>query len=764
MKRISLSILVFFLFAIQTFGQSVSVVLSGGGAKGLAHVGVLKALEENEIPIDNLVGTSMGGIIAGCYAAGMSPDQIEGVVTSDAFLRWVNGKLEDGYNYYYNKSDDTPSAIKLNLSLDSTFNLIFNSAIANDLALNFALAETFAQSSSISRNNFDSLFVPLRIVTSDIFTQSEVVLSKGILSDALRATQSVPFFYNPIRVDGKYLFDGGVYNNFPISVATEAFHPDVVIGSNVSSKVYDDYPFDEDEKLISRSLLYMLLDKSDPGQVPATGIYIQPNLKGYSTLEFAKVKALIDSGYLQTMRQMPELKLKIAARRACESVAASRNKFNNRAAPFLIEEINFVGFNNSQKRYLNRFFGGGQHPMYFSNIKADYYSLVSDDYFKNVYPNFIFDPLTGKYQFQLARRPQNNFQVDFGGVIATRSISNIFLGMNYYSFNRVLTHGSVNFYAGNFYKSAQLKARIDFPSFGQFYVEPEATFNAWDFLEGNDVIVKKYEPTVLSRFDRKGAVSVGVPVSKKYRAALNVGYINNTDNFINGNIFTSTDTLDILKLSGARFGVSMSTNLLNRKQYASQGYAYSFALNWFDLHETLTPGSTSVLPGVEGQSRKWWQAKVSLQQYFKKGIYSSGYSVEGVFSNQPLFSSYQATIINAPAFNPLQDSRTLLLERFRAFNYVAGGWQNVFSVRKNLDFRLEGYIFKPFQAIEEEEDQTPKLNSDLTKISIAAMASLVLNSSVGPISLSVNYYDDHQNQLGVLLHVGFLLFNRTSLE
>ena len=755
----------FFSFVIQTVGQSVSVVLSGGGAKGLAHVGVLKALEENEIPIDNLVGTSMGAIVAGCYAAGISPGQIEEIVTSDAFLRWVNGRLEDGYNYYYNKNDDTPSAVKLNLSLDSTFTVIFNNSIANDLSLNFALAETFAQSSSISKNNFDSLFVPLRIVTSDIFTQSEVILSKGILSDALRASQSVPFFYNPIRVDGKYLFDGGVYNNFPINVATDEFHSDVVIGSNVSSKVYDEYPYGDDEKLISRSLLYMLLDKSDPANVPATGIYIQPNLTGYSALEFAKVKAMIDSGYAQTMRQMPELKLKIATRRDCESVAAARNKFNNRAAPFVVDEINFVGFNNGQKRYLNRFFGGGHHPMYFSNIKSDYYSLVSEDYFKNVYPNFVFDPLTSKYQFQLARRPQNNFQVDFGGVIATRGISNIFLGMNYYDFNRVLTHYSVNFYAGNFYKSALLKARVDFPSFGQFYIEPEAVFNSWDFLAGTDIIVQDYEPTLMSRWDRKGSVSVGVPVSKKYRAALNVGYVNNTDNFINGNVFSSTDTLDILKLSGARFGVSMSTNLLNRKQYASQGYAYSFSLNWFDLHENLTPGSTSsLLTAVEDQPRKWWQAKVSLQHYFKKGIYSSGYSVEGVFSNQPLFTSYQATIINAPAFNPLQDSRTLLLERFRAFNYVAGGWQNVFSVRKNLDLRLEGYVFKPFQSFVEGEDQSPQLNSDLTKISMAAMASLVLNSSVGPISLSVNYYDDHQNQLGVLLHVGFLLFNKTSLE
>ena len=103
---------------------------------------------------------------------------------------------------------------KLDLALDSTFNFQLNSSLANDVSLNFALAEKLAQAAATSNNNFDSLFIPLRVVAADIFTQNEVVLAKGSLSDALRATQTVPFFYSPIRVDGKYLFDGGVYNNF----------------------------------------------------------------------------------------------------------------------------------------------------------------------------------------------------------------------------------------------------------------------------------------------------------------------------------------------------------------------------------------------------------------------------------------------------------------------------------------------------------------------------------------------------------------------
>lgn len=763
MQRFFLTLL-FLLLTLSGWTQKVGLVLSGGAAKGIAHVGVLKALEENEIPIDYVVGTSMGGIIGGCYAAGMSPNQIEEIVLSKEFLLWVNGKLEEGHNYYFARKDDDASFLRLNLSLDSTFSLLFNTSIVNDLSLNFALAETFAQPSAIAKNNFDSLFVPLRVVASDIFTQSEVILSKGSLSDALRATQTVPFFYNPIRIDGKYLFDGGVYNNFPVDVALKEFAPDVIIGSNVSSKIYKEYPYGEDEKLISRSLLYMLLDNSDPSEIPVSGIYIQPNILHYTSFDFAKARALIDSGYLQTMRQMEEIKQKINTRRTCESVAEARNKFNNKSAPLSVDHIQFDGFSRNQQKFINRFFNSGKRPLLFSEIKSGFYHLVSHDYFNNLYPGFVFNAEKQNFNFSLTKRPQNNFQVDFGGVIATRNISNIYLGMNYYYFNRTLTHINANFNAGNFYKSAQVKARIDIPNRGQFYLEPIATFNKWDFLQGNDLVVQNFSPTVLFRIDRKIGVALGIPVGKNYKMTLEGSYLNNRDQYLNTDILTSTDTLDVLRLSGSRAGVEFNSNTLNRKQYASIGKSYSFSVDWFGVVENYEPGNTSILTEPQSKYHSWMRAKVSLEQYFKKGIYSSGYIFEGVLSNQPVFTNYMGTIINATSFNPIQDSKTLLLQNFRAFNYVAGGWRNVFTIRKSLDFRLEGYLFKPFEAIGMSQNQEATLNGDLTKVYFAATAGLVLHSTVGPISISVNYYDDRENELGVLLHVGFLLFNKTSME
>src|SRR5688572_7735737 len=139
MKRCCLTFLLF--LPLLTFGQKVGLVLSGGGAKGIAHVGVLRALEENDIPIDYVVGTSMGGIVAGCYAAGMSPDQIEAMMLSEDFLRWINGQTEKGYNSYYYLQDENPGFVTLTLALDSSLNAQVNTSLASDVTLNFALSD-----------------------------------------------------------------------------------------------------------------------------------------------------------------------------------------------------------------------------------------------------------------------------------------------------------------------------------------------------------------------------------------------------------------------------------------------------------------------------------------------------------------------------------------------------------------------------------------------------------------------------------------------
>jgi NTE family protein len=233
---------------------------------------------------------------------------------------------------------------------------------------------------------------------------------------------------------------------------------------------------------------------------------------------------------------------------------------------------------------------------------------------------------------------------------------------------------------------------------------------------------------------------------------------------VNSKTIVSSDTLDELRLKGFRAEWSFSANTLNRKQYASLGKAFTFSVQYFNVREYFTPGNTSVETSEISTDHQWFRIKASAEHYFNAGWYRPGYVAEAVFSNQPFFQNYRGTLINAPGFFPLQDSRSLLLENFRAFNYVAGGLRNIFTLKNRLEFRLEGYVFKPIEYLQQGVNQEAKKITDLRTFYFASTAGLVMHSPIGPISLSVNYYDDKPNQFGVLLHVGFLLYNKHSVE
>jgi NTE family protein len=255
-----------------------------------------------------------------------------------------------------------------------------------------------------------------------------------------------------------------------------------------------------------------------------------------------------------------------------------------------------------------------------------------------------------------------------------------------------------------------------------------------------------------------------VPIRNSFKGVFNFEGFNTLDRYINGDVFITTDELDALELHGYKAGLNISTNTLNRRQYASAGRTFGLSADYFFVTENFTPGSTSVKVEPVTTKHDWVRVRVAGEQYFGSGWFRPGYVAEAVFSNQPFFQNYFGTIINAPAFFPLQDSRTLILQNFRTFNYVAGGLRNVFTIRNKLDFRLETYLFKPFDHLEQNAEQEAVVSDNQGSLFFAGSAGFVFHSPIGPVSLSMNYYDDNENKLGVLLHVGFLLFNKHSLE
>lgn len=770
-------LILFLLFCFNTgYAQKVGVVLSGGGAKGIAHIGILKALEENNIPIDYITGTSMGGIVGAMYAAGYSPAQIEKIALSSHFQDWVGGRYTSDYTFFFQKKSNNPSILTAKLSVDTNLRFNFRSNLVNDIPLNFALLELFSQASAIAKDNFDNLFVPYRCMVSDVLSQTSITVSKGSLAEAVRATMTVPLIYRPIKLDDKYVFDGGLYNNFPADVMKETFDPDIMIGSNVSSKIFNEYPKTGDDRLMNRLMVFMFLSKSDSTLIGKNGIYIQPDLTGYSVSNFNPVAALIKQGYDATMAEIPQIKERIKRRVTQEELIKSRNTFNSKKPNLIFSAVTVSGVNTQQRKYVERLFKRDQKTFNLNDIKQGYYKLVADETFETIYPKISYNPVTDSYNFEIVAKPQKSFTVDFGGNISTRPISNVFLGLQYNYLNKKSYTFGTNLYSGRFYESIELSGRVDYPSRLPIFLDAELTYNHFNYFNSSAIFIENPNPTYIEQSDRKIGLRLGIPLNRNTRITLGTSFINNVDEYSPSNQYNVGDELDKTIFNASRSNLVFEQNTFNRKQYATRGRNFLFSLNLFAGRESFRSGNINTHPNVlsalepskmivNSKYRQWFNLKVSDENYFfKKGKYTLGYNVEAVFSNQPLFTNYYSTLLVAPAFYPLQDSRSLFLQNFRATSFLAGGLKNVYSLRRHLDLRAEAYMFLPYQSFEKVGFQGVKHVEPLTKWKYAATAGLVYHTPVGPISLSYNIYDDPIKRNGVLLHLGYLIYNKRSIE
>lgn len=770
-KNILISILAFLTFPL--YAQKVGLVLSGGGAKGLAHIGTLKALEEHHIPIDYITGTSMGGIVGAMYAAGYTPQQMEEIALSPEFQNWVGGRFKSDYTFFFQKQPINPSIVTAKIALDTSLRMSFRSNLVNDIPLNFALLELFSQASAISKDNFDQLFVPYRCMVSDVISQTSITVKKGSLAEAVRATMTVPLIYRPIKLDGKYVFDGGLYNNFPADVMKKEFNPDIMIGANVSSKIYNEYPLNSDERLMNRLMVFMFLSKSDSTLIGENGIYIQPALKEYTSTNFNPVQALIKQGYDATMADMEQIEKKIKRRVSENELMKRRNDFNEKKPDLIFSGVTVTGVNTQQKKYIERLFKRDQTTFDLNDIKRGYYKLVADETFETVYPKIAYNAASDSYNFEILARPAKSLKVDFGGNISTRPISNVFLGLQYNYLNKKAYTFGLNLYSGRFYESVQMTGRIDFPSRLPLFLGADVTYNHFDYYKTSSIFIENPHPTYIEQSDRKINLKIGTPLNRNTRIILGTAFINNYDRYSPNNTFSIGDELEKTVLNGSRSTLSFEQYTFNRKQYASRGRNFLLSINYFAGRESYTPGNIAPTAGnlvaaktpVTRQFRQWVNLKLSDENYFLKiNKYTLGYQAEAVFSTQPLFSNYYSSLLVAPAFYPLQDSRSLFLENFRASSYLAGGLKNVYSLKRNLDLRAEAYIFLPHREFTKSGFQGIERKPAFSKWHYAGTAGLVYHTPVGPISLSYNLYDDPIKRNGVLLHLGYLIYNKRSLE
>jgi NTE family protein len=765
------SLLYVFLFLFLSpplCAQKVGLVLSGGGGLGLAHIGVLKCLDEYGIKVDYIVGTSAGGLVGGFYAAGYSAKEIEQLVISEEFQQGVSGTIMPKDRFLLGQAEDDASWISVDLELDTLFHALLNPVLVNDIPLNFGLARHLYLPSMRAGFDFDKLPIPFRCIASDILMQKSVVIKSGQLSDAIRATITVPMFFTPIKVANKYLFDGGIYNNFGVDVMREEFKPDVIIGVNVATTSYADYPYGEDDELVKNPVKYALIANGDTTQLTANDILILPDVP-YNATKFDRVKEKVKIGYEATKAKIEEIKRKIRKQKD-DVQAVSNYKLFTDMRETNISKFTVTGIDANKSRYVERMFKiKKDHHLSIAEIRRRYFRLASYPYFQSIYPRFLPDE-KGCYEFNLAVKDKSIFKILGGGNLSTRGISMIYGGVNFNFLRQKLYSVAFNAYAGSFYASIQGKVQINYPYRVPFYVEPQLTYNNWNYIQASELFIPATSfKTNVQRTDRFLGVNIGLGIGNTTKTIFSVGYISNHDDYTNTSTSQSSDTLDVSTLKGLQLRLQWGRSTLNRKQFASIGSAEHVSVMYFNGQEEHFAGNTSVFSRNGTQEytayHQWFRIKATTERYIGTGKYQWGYMLEGVFSNQPTFRNYRSSLINAPAFYPLLDSRTIFLSDFRAFSYVAGGLRNVITLAKRLDLRLEGYVFKPFNKIVEGDKQNPILgNMNFKDYNIALSGALVYHSPLGPASLNLNYYDDVRYKWGFFLNVGLLIFNKRAME
>ncbi|MDX5417916.1 MAG: patatin-like phospholipase family protein [Hymenobacteraceae bacterium] len=766
LRTLTLACLMLLVIPTTSFGQKVGLVLSGGGAKGIAHVGVLKALEENNIPIDYIVGTSMGGIVGALYAAGYSPSEIEYLVSTEAFQAWATGKPEQNYTYNFASPEPNPSLLKLQISVDTALQARLTSNLVNDASLNFALAQLLSQPAARSNYDFDKLLVPYRCVAADIFTQQQVILRRGQLADAVRATLTVPLFFKPIRIEKRLLFDGGLYNNFPVDVARNDFKPDVIIGVNVSSKIYSEYPYDNDDFDLAHTLLYAMMSNSDSTALNGKDIYLQPELGSLTSLDFKNVEELFTAGYTEANAKMEQIKRKIDRRVSPEELAKKRDRFRSGFQPHTFQSIKIQGVKENQKAFVEKFFRSteGTDSYTMQQVKTGYYRLAAIENFSSLYPTMRYDQANKHYDLFLDVKKESGLKLALGGVLASRPVDNIYAGLEYSLLGSQLYTFAGSFQTGRFYQAAQLRTRVDVPASLPYYVEPSFTYNNWNFLSTTGFLLERNKIPFIEQADRSYALDLGFTNTYKGKLVLSTAFTQNIDRYSNRLDILSSDTLDRTDLEAFTVAGIFRRGSLNRKQYASSGRMFTASARFVSATEKYSPGSTATITEKSSIEHEWFYGRLLFEDFFGENKHKFGYRLEGVLSTQPFFSNYRSTLTSAPAFHPLSDSKTLFLDRFRAHQFVAGGLQYIYLVTPRLELRTEGYVFQPYKPILQNEEQQAYYGDTFGGTGLAATAAVVYHGVLGPVALNLNYYNDESKNWGVLFHLGFLLFQNRALE
>ena len=684
--------------------DKVGLVLSGGGARGIAHVGVIKALEDNDIPVDYVTGTSMGAVVGSFYCCGWTPDSMMNLITSKDFHYWSTGIIDRNRLTLVSCPDPTPEWINFSFGGEKpdVVTQVMPKSLVNPTPMNIEFLRLYTPYTKACGGDFDRLFVPFRCVFSDVYKKHKVICSKGSLGRSVRGSMSFPLVYRSIEVDSILAFDGGIYDNFPVDVMHDEFNPDFIIGVSVSKpdgkpNVNDMYSELED----------LIIQNNDYSLDPELGIKIQVPVSEYGVLSFDKAREIYDIGYRTGLEFVDSIKSRIAVRRQPEVVNERRRRFAGSIPEVTFDSVITPGLTGDQKDYLVSVFQrryGSDRTITMRDVERSYYDAVSQGDIDEILPEGRGDVL------ELKATVKHPWRASAGGWLSTGVGSFIFAGLGYHTLDRNSLDVSLSLWGGQSYCAAQVKGRLRLGSYNPSYVTLEGLVSRKKYYDGlpfffsNDSIGSFISHTNFVR----GAYEVGAGRSGLVRLSAAYG--------------------SEYKVRTGKAVLEYEFNTLGTRTFPVTGRNVHISVSAMHM-ESRMQGSME-----DERERRWkatlnalWNNYYSISQYFSVGAMARG----GISVGRRL-SDPKKDLMMSEAFVPLESMDNCYLPEMRGDDYVAIGAIPVWSPMSRLQVRGEAYAYSKFR------DAT-EWRAPFRKTEFIGRVSVVGTLSFATISLSASY-------------------------
>lgn len=740
---------------VRKRGESVGLVLSGGGAKGIAHVGVIKALEDNEIPIDYVTGTSMGAIVGSLYSCGWSPQEMIDFFTSRDFQNWSKGVISPNLTYYINNPVPSPKWVTLNVNPKDTTGVvsqILPAYLVSPLPMNIEFLKLYSPYSLQSRENFNELFVPFRCVASDVYHKHKIVFKDGDLGTAVRASMSFPFVFKPIEIGGVLVYDGGIYDNFPVDVMEQDFNPDFIIGVSVSSP--DKKPKEGD---IYSQLEDMIIQNNNYTLPADKGVKIQVPVLDYGVLEFDKAQTIYEIGYQTGMAMVDSIKSRISSRRDSTVVAERRHRFEAATPVVEFDSVAITGVHNAeQSRYLEYLFNNGKkRPFGLTKTQNAYYRAVTDGTLANLYPHADL-MVDGRNILNLKATMKRPWTVGVGGWITSTANSMLYLDLGYHTLSFNSLDASLAGWIGQSYLAGMLSGKFSIRSSIPSFIELEGVMSQQKYYDSQLLFYDNSTPTFITEVENFVRLSYNRATGMRGKFYVGFGYGYKSDSYFPTNVADySKDAKDVLDYHVLGMRSGWQSSMLNDELYPSSGYDRRVNFNVSYERTRYTPqGNLAARTNFKGRFRG------TLEGYWKQFFPIAKEVRLGVMGNalgtvQSLNQNYTATMIHSPAFAPTPSTQSYFNEAFRSDNYVAGGLIPIWNPIGKLQLRGDFYAFAPIRNLRK-VGNLAIYDGWFRKVDFIGEVASVYNFPFASMSIYVNYLSYPRNNWNFGINFGLL--------